>query len=78
MTIRGLTEKFLLFSSKVKLLIKFFKKNSISESLIILIFLAKTFVSIKMKQTKIRKNFKKLNLIIPPSSFFCFDFVFRV
>ena len=78
MTIRGLTEKFLLFSSKVKLLIKFFKKNSISESLIILIFLAITFEEKKMKATKIRKNFKKFNLIIPPSSFFCFNFIFRV
>ena len=55
------------------------KKNSISESLIIWIFLAKTFDTNKMKQTEIRKNFIKLNLIIPPSSFFCFNFdIFRV
>ena len=74
-TIRGLIEKFLLSSLDVKLLIKFCKKNSISESLIIFIFLAKTF-DVKNIKNKLTEIFIQLNLIIPPASFFCFNFVF--
>ena len=55
MTIKGLIDELLLSSLIEKLLIKFCKKNSISESLIIFIFLAKTFEvkNIKNKQTEI-------------------------
>ena len=54
-TIKGLIGEFLESSLIEKLLIKFCKKNSISESLIIFIFFAKTFEEkkIKNKDTKI-------------------------
>jgi len=73
---RGFIVKFLLFWFIVKLSINLFKKNSISVSLIIFIFLEKTFDVKNIKKTKQRENFIKLDLIIPPSSFFCFNFIF--
>ena len=73
---RGFIDKFLLFSFVVKLSINVFKKNSISVSLIIFTFLEKTFEEKNIKNTKLKENFIKLDLIIPPSSFFCFNFIF--
>ena len=73
---RGFIVKFLLFWFIVKLSINLFKKNSISVSLIIFIFLEKTFDVKNIKKIKQRENFTKLDLIIPPSSFFCFNFIF--
>tara|TARA_X000000950_G_scaffold267417_1_gene343880 strand:+ start:121 stop:306 length:186 start_codon:yes stop_codon:yes gene_type:complete len=54
-TIKGLIDEFLISSFIEKLLIKFCRKNSISESLMIFIFLAKTFEveNIKNKITEI-------------------------
>ena len=75
MTIMGLIDEFLISSFIEKLLIKFCRKNSISESLMIFIFLAKTF-DVKKIKNKLTEIFIQLNLIIPPSSFFGFNFIF--
>ena len=75
MTIKGLIDDFLISSFIEKLLIKFCRKNSISESLMIFTFLAKTF-NVKNIKNKLIEIFIQLNLIIPPSSFFCFNFIF--
>ena len=75
MTIMGLIDEFLISSFIEKLLIKFCRKNSISESLMIFIFLAKTF-DVKKIKNKLTEIFIQLNLIIPPSSFFVFNFIF--
>ena len=75
MTIKGFIDEFLISSFIEKLLIKSCRKNSISESLIIFIFLAKIF-DVKNIKNKLIEIFIQLNLIIPPSSFFGFNFIF--